>query len=163
VGGKNATASIRGVRDERGVTLAEVTTAMVLFAALTLSAVPVLPRLLAAYQLRGATQYVYSELQRARVAAVTENNRYQFRVVDGSPYFVVHDDENGDDVENDGGDTVTTRSLELDSPGVTLSGDGAVSFAPNGAARTPRRIYLRGVSGDMSVIAVSAGGRIRIE
>jgi Tfp pilus assembly protein FimT len=145
------------------VTLAEIAATLALFTALTLSAVPVLPRLLAAYQLRGATQYVYSELQQARVAAVTENNRYRFSVEDGSPRFVIHDDENSDDAENDGGGTLTTRSLEADSPGVTLNADGTVSFAPNGAARVPRRIYLTNGAGDMSVVTVSAGGRIRIE
>jgi Tfp pilus assembly protein FimT len=145
------------------VTLAEITAAMALFAALTLSAVPVIPRLLAAYQLRGATQYVYSELQRARVAAVTENNRYRFSVAEGSAQFFIHDDENGDDVENDGDGSVSSRRLDVDSPGVKLSADGAVSFAPNGGARAPRRIYLTSATGSMSVVAVSAGGRIRIE
>jgi Tfp pilus assembly protein FimT len=145
------------------VTLAEIAAAMALFAALMLSAVPVLPRLLAAYQLRGATQYVYSELQRARVAAVTENNRYRFTVADGTSQFFVHDDENGDDVENDGDGTVASLSLDVDSPGVKLSADGAVSFAPNGAARAPRRIYLTGTTGNTSIVTVSAGGRIKIE
>jgi Tfp pilus assembly protein FimT len=145
------------------VTLAEITTGLALFTALTLSAVPVMPRLLAAYQLRGATQYVFTELQRARVAAVTENNRYRFRVEGGSPRFAIHDDENGDDVENDGRDTVTQHSLELDSPGVNLSADGAVSFAPNGVARAARRIYLTSAVAGTSVVTVSAGGRIRIE
>jgi hypothetical protein len=92
-----------------------------------------------------------------------ENNRYRFSVVAGSPQFLVHDDENGDDVENDGDGTVTSHSLELDSPGVTLSADGEVSFAPNGGARAARRIYLSSEMGGTSVVSVAAGGRIRIE
>jgi hypothetical protein len=97
------------------------------------------------------------------VAAVTENNRYRFSVEDESPHFVIHDDENGDDVENDGDGTVKSHSLELDSPGVSLSADGAVSFAPNGGARAARRIYLTSTMGGTSVVTVGTGGRIRIE
>jgi Tfp pilus assembly protein FimT len=161
VGGDNATGW--AVRSACGVTLAEVTTALALFAVMMLAAVPIMPRLLAAYQLRGATQHVYAELQQARVAAVMENKRYRVRVLDGSRSFIVHDDENGDDQENDGIGTVTTRSLEVDAPSVVLTADGPVSFAPNGTVRIPRRIHLTNAVGDTSVVAVSTGGRIRIE
>lgn len=149
--------------DARGVTLAEVATTLALLGAMSAVTAPALPRLLAAYQLRGAAQMVFSELQRARMAAVMENNRFRFTVVDGSPRFAVHDDENGDDVENDGDGSVVVRSVHVDSPGVVLKADGVVSFAPNGTARAARRIYVTSPFGDTAVVAVSTGGRICIE
>jgi Tfp pilus assembly protein FimT len=148
---------------EHGVTLAEITATLALFASLGLIAAPYLPRLLASYRLHGATQKMYAELQQARLAAVMENSYYRVAVLDGTSRYDVHADENGDDVENDGYETLSSRSLEGDSPGVTLSADGAVAFAPNGTARAPRRIHLTNGAGDTSVVAVGAGGRIRVE
>lgn len=151
------------VRGDRGITLADLSVTLSAFAILLLAFVPVLSRLLDMYHLRGATQQVFAELQRTRLSAVMENNRYQFRVVADSAEYVIHDDSNNDDVDNDGVDAVVTRTLALDSPGVTLTTDGVITFAPNGAALTGGRVTVSSRSGDSKVIAVGAGGRIRLQ
>ena len=92
-----------------------------------------------------------------------ENNRYRFEVVDGSPQYVIHDDSNNDDVDNDGEDAFVTRTLAVDSPGVRLATENVITFAPNGAAISPGRITISSRSGDSKVIAVGAGGRIRLQ
>lgn len=152
------------VRDDRGVTLADLSVTLSAFAIMLLAFVPVLSRLLDMYHLRGAAQQIFAELQRARLAAVMENNRYQFRVVDGSgSEYVIHDDSNNDDVDNDGIDAVVTRTLAVDSPGVSLKTEGVITFAPNGAALTTGRIAVVSRSGDSKIIAVGAGGRVRLQ
>jgi Tfp pilus assembly protein FimT len=159
--GRESTRSRLGT--ERGITMADLSVTLTAFAILLLAFVPVLSRLLDMYHLRGAAQQVFAELQRARLAAVMENNRYRFQVVDGSPEYVVHDDSNNDDVNNDGADAFVTRTLAIDSPGVQLATDNVITFAPNGAAITTGRITISSRSGDSKVIAVGAGGRIRLQ
>lgn len=160
VGSKSTRSSIG---TERGITMADLSVTLTAFAILLLAFVPVLSRLLDMYHLRGAAQQVFAELQRARLAAVMENNRYRFQVVDGSPEYVIHDDSNNDDVSNDGADAVVTRTLAVDSPGVHLATDNVITFAPNGGAITTGRITISSRSGDSKVIAVGAGGRIRLQ
>ena len=152
-----------GLGTDRGVTLADLSVTLSAFAILLLAFVPVLSRLLDTYHLRGAAQQVFAELQRARLAAVMENNRYRFNVVDGSPEYVIHDDSNNDDVDNDGADAVVTRTLAVDSPGVSLTTDGVITFAPNGAAVSGGRITVTSRSAGSKTIAVGAGGRIRLQ
>lgn len=150
------------MRQDRGVTLADLSVTLSAVAIMLLAFVPVLSRLLDMYHLRGAAQQMFAELQHARLAAVMENNRFQVRVVDGSPEYVIHDDSNNDDVDNDGSTAVVTHSLAVDSPGVSLSADGVITFAPNGAALSGGRITVRSRSGATKTIAVGAGGRIRL-
>jgi Tfp pilus assembly protein FimT len=151
------------LRADRGVTLADLSVTLSASAVLLLAFVPVLSRVLDMYQLRGAAQQVFAELQRARLAAVMENNRYRFKVIEGSPEYVIHDDGNNDDVDNDGDAAVVTRTLAVDSPGVTLTTDGTITFAPNGAALSGGRITVTSRSAGSKTIAVGAGGRIRLQ
>jgi Tfp pilus assembly protein FimT len=145
------------------VTLADLSITLTVFAIMLLALVPVLSRLLDMYHLRGAAQQVFAELQRARLAAVMENNRYRFDVIDGSPEYVIHDDGNNDDIDNDGQDAIVTRTLAVDSPGVSLKTDGIITFAPNGAALSGGRITVSSRTAGTKVIAVGAGGRIRLQ
>jgi Tfp pilus assembly protein FimT len=150
-------------RGESGVTLLDIAITLSIFALLLVAAVPILPRILAMYRLRGATQEMFSELQKTRLAAVMENNRYRLEVSDGSSQYTIHDDSNNDGLENDGTSSLTTRSLDEDNPGVTLEADGVVSFSPNGTASSPRHIHLTNASGDTSTVVVSGGGRVFIQ
>jgi Tfp pilus assembly protein FimT len=149
-------------RPDLGFTLADLSVTLSVFAVLLLALVPVLSRLLDAYHLRGATQQVFAELQRARMSAVTQNNRVQLSVVSGSPVYVVHDDKNSDDIANDGTGSVVEHSLDMDSPGVVLASDDVITFAPNGAALNTGRITLANRFGSKT-ITVGAGGHIRLE
>jgi len=152
-----------GALGERGATLLDIAATLCVFALLLLCSIPVMPRLLAMYHLRGATQQVFSEVQKARLSAVMENNRYRIAVTEGSSEFTVHDDENNDGIENDGSNALSVRSLVDDNPGVTLGADGIISFAPNGAALGPRHIVLTNGVGESSTVVVSAGGRVFIQ
>jgi len=152
----------RGLGGEEGLTLAELATTLSLSAILLLAMVPVLSRLIEMYQLRGAAQQIFGELQRARLAAVTENNRFQVRVDEGSDRYRIHDDDNDDDAENDGDGSTITRGIP-DSPGVTFHSGDVITFAPNGTALTYGKIVLENESGETRVARVAAGGRVRIQ
>ena len=51
------------------------------------------------YRLRGATHELFVDLQRARVSAFTENNRYFIAVTDETHYMVVNDENNTNTLE----------------------------------------------------------------
>jgi Tfp pilus assembly protein FimT len=147
---------------EEGLTLAELVTALGLSAVLLLAAVPSMSRMMDAYQLRGAAQQMFGELQRARLAAVAENNRYRVDVDPGSNVYRVHDDDNDDDADDDGEAAVVSRTVS-DGPGVKFDSADVITFAPNGTALRHGSITLVNASGDTRVVMVAAGGRVRIE
>jgi Tfp pilus assembly protein FimT len=147
---------------EEGLTLAELVTTLGLSAIVLLAMAPVMSRLLDVYQLRGAAQQIYGELQRARLAAVVENNRYRLDVDPGSNVYRVHDDDNNDDVDDDGEGTIVSRAMS-DSPGVRFDSGDIITFAPDGTAITYGSIALTNASGDTRVVSVAAGGRVRVE
>ena len=80
------------LKSQSGITVAEIVIGLVVASAMLLAASPVMSELVASYQLRGATHEIYSELQRARLAAVMKNNPYRFWVIPGSGTYKIHDD-----------------------------------------------------------------------
>jgi Tfp pilus assembly protein FimT len=145
---------------QRGTTLAEVAASFMVLSILVASSAPIFSVILGGYHLRGAAQEIFAELQKARMAAVMENTRYRFSVVDGSPVYKIYDDKNHNSVEDDG--EVSTYTLESSNPGVTLEGTDAVTFLPNGTALTSGTITVASADGHTKDVAVSAGGRIRV-
>jgi Tfp pilus assembly protein FimT len=145
---------------QRGTTFAEVAASFLVFSILVASTAPIFSTILGAYHLRGAAQELYAELQKTRLAAVMENNRYRFYVVPGSPIYKIHDDKNHNNVEDEG--EVSTHTLELDNAGVMFEGTDAVTFLPNGTALTSGTITVASANGHTKDVAVSAGGRIRV-
>jgi Tfp pilus assembly protein FimT len=145
-----------------GLTLAELVTALGLSTILMLAMAPAMSRMMEGYQLRGAAQQIFGELQRARMAAVAQNNRYRIDVDPGSNVYRVHDDGNDDDVDDDGDGSVVSRTLS-DSPGVKFDSADVVTFAPNGTALRYGSITLVNGSGETRVVSVAAGGRVWVE
>jgi Tfp pilus assembly protein FimT len=161
--GPAAFADAAGARwaGERGMTFTEIAASLVVFGGVLMMMTPIFAELLGMYHLRGATQEIFAELQRARLAAVMENHRYRVSVEPGTGYYEVHDDRNNDDAEDSG--EVTIRSVSLQNPGVTLEGDTVVTFLPNGTALTYGAITLVNRSGGTKRVVVSSGGRIRAQ
>lgn len=150
----------KGVTGEGGLTLIELMVTLAVLAILLAVTAPIFSQIRQVYNLRGAAREIFSELQKARMAAVMENNRYRFSLVDSYNYKI-HDDNDNDGAE-DAGETVTTKNIQTDSPGVTLSATNTVTFIPNGTASTYGTITLTNTSGSKSVV-VSSAGRIRIQ
>jgi Tfp pilus assembly protein FimT len=143
------------------MTFTEVAASLVVCSGVLMMMTPIFSELLGTYHLRGATQELFAELQRARLAAVMENHRYRVSVEPGTGYYEVHDDQNNNDAEDSG--EVTIRSVEIQNPGVILEGDTVVTFLPNGTALTYGAITLVSRSGGTKRVVVSSGGRIRAQ
>ena len=146
----------------RGITLAELAATVSVIGVVLLALSPMLSRLLQVYELRGAAQRLYADLQRARIAAISENNRYRVRVEAGSDRYVMHDDDNSDDIENDGAESLSNLSIS-EGAGIQFSAPGAVGFAPNGTALAPITFTLRDPRGETRTVRVESGGRIRVQ
>lgn len=144
------------------MTYTEVAASLLLLAGILSIIGPVFSQLLGVYHLRGATQEVFAELQRARLAAVMENHRYRFSVIDGTGTYEIHDDKNNNGMDDSG--EVTTRGVDIENPGVVLSGNEVgVTFLPNGTAVTYGDITISHGSGHTRSVVVSSGGRIRTQ
>jgi Tfp pilus assembly protein FimT len=120
------------------MTFAEIAASLVVFSGVLMLMAPIFTELLGVYHLRGATQELFAELQRARLAAVMENHRYQLTFESGT----------GVDIQN---------------PGIILTSSDIVTFLPNGTALTYGTIVVSNGSGRTKSVVVSSGGRIRTE
>jgi Tfp pilus assembly protein FimT len=119
---------------------------------LLLSAFPYIASATRIYFVRSGARQVYSELQNARMAAVTENRSYTFTVLDSRTYRV-----------QAGADTPLTIPLAAASSGVSISAPSAIGFDSRGSATTATTVTVANSSGDSVAVAVSAAGRIKIQ
>jgi Tfp pilus assembly protein FimT len=113
------------------------------------------------YMVRGATRQVAADLYKARMAALTENNRYLVQFTDS------HTDTILDDNNNDGtaqtGETLKTSDMQRDWPGVTMSSTGAITFLPDGTVSTPVTVTVQKYGANDKTITVSQAGSIRVQ
>lgn len=139
------------------MTFPELLVAMVLLLALFSAAGPIFSRLRQAFELRGAGHQVFTDLQRARLAAVVENRRYRWTVVDAQTFEVARYDTAADLWEQ-----VRSTNLSRDSQGIDLSGAQSIIFAPDGRAPAHGRVTLTAPIGQIEV-SVGASGSVAIQ
>jgi prepilin-type N-terminal cleavage/methylation domain-containing protein len=151
-------AATRGAGQE-GLTLTETLVAIALCGILSSITVSSVGRLSPSYVLRGASTRVYSDFQKARVSAMSENNHYVVTLVDQYTYTIL-DDRNNDGSANSG-EPLTTVDLRTEWPGVTLSASGPTTFLSSGSASTSVTMTITNSKGARS-LTVSSGGRIRL-
>lgn len=145
---------------QAGLTISDMMMGLVLTGVLLFSASPAVSELLATYRLRAATHQIFGELQHARLAAVMQNNPYHFSVLAGTASYQIHDDLDGDYIEDAG--EVSVRNVGKSGSGVQLSANDAVTFLANGTALSHALITVSNGRGDSRQIEVGAGGSIRI-
>ena len=113
------------------------------------------------YIVRGAARQIAADLQKTRLSAVTENNRYLVQ------FTTSHTDTILDDNNNDGlaetGETVKTADIQLDWSGITMSSTGAITFLPNGTALAAVTITLQKAGAAAKTITISQAGSIRVQ
>jgi len=146
-----------------GFSVAEMLVCIQVMIIAVLTALPVMNQVLRTYRLHGAAHEIATDLQAVRLGAVMENHHYRFLVVD-THTIKLHDDTNGNDTI-DIGETVMTRNIQTDNPGVQINtGSSNVTFVPNGTASTYGTITVsnESVSTETAQVLVSAGGRVRI-
>jgi len=136
----------------RGFTLLNLVVTIGIAGTLLLVAFPYIASVTRIYSVRSGARQVYSELQNARMAAVTENRSYTFTVLDNGSYTV-----------QAGSDAPLTILLTAASSGVSISAPSAIGFDSRGSATTATTVTLSNSWGDSVGVAVSSAGRIKIQ
>jgi Tfp pilus assembly protein FimT len=134
------------------LTLLQLLLAVGIMGTLLVAALPYIASVMRIYSLRSGARQVYSELQSARMAAVTENRSYTFTVLDsGSSYRV-----------QAGADAALTIPLAAASSGVSISAPSPIGFDSRGCTTTATTVTVANSRGDSVAVAVSSAGRIKI-
>jgi Tfp pilus assembly protein FimT len=126
--------------------------AMSLLGALVFAALPYFASVTRIYSVRSGARQVYSELQNARMAAVTENRSYTFTVLDSRSYTI-----------RAGADAPQTIPLGAASSGVSISAPRAIGFDSRGGATSATTVTIANRWGDSAAVVVSTAGRIKIQ
>ena len=124
-------------------------------------AIPAFMSMLPGMRLNGAARMVASDLMAARMNAVKQNN--EFRVFFNTPsadQYQILDDDDSDGVA-DTGEAVTTRNIQSEYPGVTMTSTNNPIFHPRGTATNLATITLQNSSGAKTV-TISIAGRVKI-
>ena len=77
-----------GCRDNRGITLLQLLVTIGITGTLLAAPAPNIASVIRVYAVRSGAGQIYSELQNARMVAVTQNRPYAFTVVDAGSYSV---------------------------------------------------------------------------
>jgi Tfp pilus assembly protein FimT len=113
------------------------------------------------YIIRGAARQVAADLQKTRMSAVTENNRYVVQITSNHTDTIL--DDNNNDGVTEVGESVRTVDIQLDWPGVTMSSGGPITFLPNGTVAAPVVVTLQKAGTMDKTISISQAGSIRIQ
>ena len=113
------------------------------------------------YIIRGAARQVAADLQKTRMSAVTENNRYLVQFTSNHTDTIL--DDNNNDGLTETGEAVRTADIQLDWSGVTMTSTGALTFLPNGTVVAPVTITLQKTGATTKTITISQAGSIRVQ
>ena len=142
-----------------GQSIVELVVSLMVFTMLVLTASPYVDKLTQIYAVRAAARDVYADLQNTRMGAVMEDHRYRFLLVDSHTYQL-HDDVNNNGAV-DSGESVITRNIIGDAPGVALTGTSSVTFLPDGTVLAGATFTATKGSRVVNVV-VDMGGRMRV-
>ena len=150
----------RFLESQEGFTLVEIITVVAIMGVVLAMAVPSFSKWKEKYQINGQVQKVYFDLMLARTVAVKNNNdvRVTFNTI--SQTYKIHDDTNGDGVE-DTGESLKSVSLEENvqfafntgipdidgnpvGSAVSFGGDGSqtVTFDSRGQASASGSVFM---------------------
>lgn len=115
---------------------------------------------LSVYRVRAGARQVFADLQAARMAAVTENNRYRVSLVDAYRYRI-HDDTDGDSTI-DVGETVVQKDVREAGSALSVSLTAPVTFLGTGTALAAATFTVTG-QGRTKTVTVTAMGRVRVD
>lgn len=144
-----------------GFTFPELMVAIVVAAILAAIAVPTFTRLVTRYRLNGAAREVFSDLNAARMKAITLNRKVEVFFVDERTYRICDDADGNGTVGPTEGDP-QTKDIQGNFPSVTLAATGNPRFESRGTVLNSRAVTVTNSAGTKT-IRVDASGGIRIE
>jgi Tfp pilus assembly protein FimT len=141
-----------GCRDNRGITLLQLLVTIGITGTLLAAPAPNIASVIRVYAVRSGAEQIYSELQNARMVAVTQNRPYAFTVVDAGSYSV--------EAGSDAAVTIPTHSgisrhLDLNAECDRIQLERDRSDCDD---RDPNESW-----GSSVAVAVSPTGRVRVE
>jgi prepilin-type N-terminal cleavage/methylation domain-containing protein len=134
----------------RGFSLIEITLGVVIIATITLVSVPNVSRLRQVYRLAAASNTVQSQLQYARIQAISKNTDHRMRVTGPTTYVLEH---------RFGGAWVVDRIFSL-ANGVSISATSATEFHARGNANPAGTFTLVNPRNEVRQVAVDTSGYI---
>src|SRR5881628_3420540 len=146
---------------QRGTTVAELIATVAVLATFAGTTMLTSSQVRPLYIIRGAARQVSADLQKTRLSAVTENNRYLVQFTDNHTDTIL--DDNNNDGLTETGEAVRTANIQLDWPGVTMSSTGAITFLPDGTASAPVTITLQKHGATDKTITISQAGSIQVQ
>jgi Tfp pilus assembly protein FimT len=151
----------RALGGQAGHTVLELMSVVAVLLILLGNAVPNFSQMLSIYALQGASRRVFADFQKARMAAVTENNRYVIRFIDSHTY-TIHDDSNSNGTI-DAGETVTTVDLQKDFPAITVGATvDSLTFFCDATVLAAGTATVTSASGKTRMVTVNVAGYVRV-
>jgi len=146
---------------QRGTTVAELIATVAVLATFAGTTMLTSSQVRPLYIIRGAARQVSADLQKTRLSAVTENNRYLVQFTSNHTDTIL--DDNNNDGLTETGEAVRTADIQLDWSGVTMTSTGALTFLPNGTVVAPVTITLQKTGATTKTITISQAGSIRVQ
>ncbi len=143
---------------DRGLSLPELLVTITLALLILTIAAPIFSRVLQAFELRGAEQHISAELQRTRMAAVMENRRYRWELVNDRRYLVSRYDSAAGEWQ-----PVQETDVEEGRGSVTMAATDSIVFAPNGGAPTHGTVTLTTPDGAIIRVTVGPSGSVHAD
>ena len=160
-GGPRVANDARRRRRQAGTTVAELIAGVAVLSTFLGTTMITSSQVRPLYIIRGAARQVAADLQKSRMSAVAENNRYVVTIASNHTDTIL-DDNNGDGVA-ESGESVRTVNIQNDWSGVTMSAGSTITFLPDGTALAPVTITLQKTGATTKTVSISQAGSIRIQ
>ncbi len=150
------------MHNQKGFSLIELIVVITIIAIAVGIIIPVYSSMKPKLRLNGAARQMQGDLMRAKMQAVSQNNKFRIIYVDDHQYKILDDDDDSGDVN--GNESIVTKDIQTNYYDVTYSSSNSnnLIFSPRGTVANLTTITLTNPSGT-STVSVSITGRVKID
>ena len=150
------------MHNQKGFSLIELIVVITIIAIAVGIIIPVYSSMKPKLRLNGAARQMQGDLMRAKMQAVSQNNKFRIIYVDDHQYKILDDDDDSGVVN--GNESIVTKDIQTNYYDVTYSSGNPddLIFYPRGTAAGLTTITLTNPSGT-STVSVSITGRVKID